>query len=138
MYRINCCTFCCKKFIIIYRKCNLTEIIICDIWKLLGHKSTKIKAPVSTTNVLWHHYSTLILKNANYSNFKPFGLLHWFHFFARISLYNTMNLRNINVVWCQGTCIVGTRSFLCLKYGSRNFGNMQIIYFVRTHDLTII
>jgi len=63
MYRINCCTFCCKKFIIIYRKCNLTEIIICDIWKLLGHKSTKIKAPVSTTNVLWHHYSTLILKS---------------------------------------------------------------------------
>jgi len=50
-------------FMIIYRNCDLTEIVICDIWKLSEHKSTKIKAPVSTTNVLWHHSSTLFLKS---------------------------------------------------------------------------
>jgi len=61
-----------------------------------------------------------------------------FLFYARISRYNTMNLRNITVLWCRETCIVGTRALFCMKYGSRNFGIMQIIFFVRTQHLTII
>jgi len=61
--RINCSTFWCKHHIIIYRWCDLTKINICIVWRLFEQKSTQSKAPVSTTNVSWHHYITWFLKS---------------------------------------------------------------------------
>ena len=110
--------------------CYAWCLVISKIWSWLVFKiNWKVQAIMCAfCDINFFKIQYLYRYCQDYANFKPFGLLHWFHFFARISRYNTMNLRNNTVQWCQETCIVGTRALFCLKYGSRNFGIMQIIF----------
>ena len=108
------------QLICLKRQLNSTSDCVCIFW---GNVFTN------------HIFIQIVVRLCKFLDILTLALVS---LFAKTSLYNIMDLRNNTPSWCQETFVVETGALLCVKFVSKTFEMIQIIFFVGLKHLKMI